>query len=62
MHLTPILKVTQLFNNFSAKLTRVGKYLIHWKRGGVPSGKYTGMKASETLKLNLKVYLVTKSI
>lgn len=62
VHLTPVLKVLQLFNNFSAKLTRTGKYLIHWKREGVASGKYTGMKVSETLKLNLKVNFVTKSI
>lgn len=64
MHLIPILQVMQLFNIFFffAKLTRTEKYLIHWKREGVASSKYTGMKVSETLKLNVKVYFVTKSI
>lgn len=63
MHLIPILQVMQLFNIFFfAKLTRTEKYLIHWKREAVASSKYTGMKVSETLKLNVKVYFVTKSI
>lgn len=63
MHLIPILQVMQLFNIFFfAKLTRTEKYLIHWKREGVASSKYTGMKVSETLKLNVKVCFVTKSI